>query len=117
WDKTSDRSARAIELERAYHKEMNVKPQEDQQFAHHLEILTLSLIHDGRFKEARAIKEEMIGYKMYLWGVWFRLAVAERDWAEALKIADQFKKNEKLTASYITGLVYLKQGDAARAGG
>ena len=29
WDKTSDRSAHAIELERAYHKEMNVKPADD----------------------------------------------------------------------------------------
>src|SRR5262249_8035496 len=26
WDKTTDNSARAIELERAYHKAMNVKP-------------------------------------------------------------------------------------------
>ncbi|HKB35669.1 MAG TPA: hypothetical protein VKD72_04395, partial [Gemmataceae bacterium] len=58
WDKTSDRSARAIELQRAYHKEMNVRPNEDHQYSHHLEILTISLVHDGRFAEARAIKEE-----------------------------------------------------------
>src|SRR5207248_8947655 len=59
WDKTSDRSAKAIELERAYHKFLNVKPSEDHQYYHHLEILTLSLIHDGRFAEARSIKEEV----------------------------------------------------------
>ena len=29
WDKTSDRSAHAVELERPYHKEMDVKPRED----------------------------------------------------------------------------------------
>src|SRR5205823_14959862 len=37
WDKTADRSARAIELEREYHKFQNVKPAEDHQFQHHLE--------------------------------------------------------------------------------
>src|SRR5207302_212775 len=115
WDKTSDRSAHAVELERAYHKQINVKPQDDHQFPHHLQILTLSLIHDGRFKEAHAIKDEMLGYKMYEWPVWFRLALAERDWSEALKIAEQTRKTDKLTASYMAALVYLKQGDAARA--
>src|SRR6201999_2884425 len=56
WQKTSDRSARAIERERAYHKEMGVDPREDQQYQHHLEILLVSLIHDGRFTEGRAIR-------------------------------------------------------------
>src|SRR5262249_34257614 len=58
WDKTSDRSARAIELERAYHKDMNVSPKQDHQYNHHLEILTRSLIHDGRFREAKEAKSE-----------------------------------------------------------
>ena len=39
WDKTSDRSAHAIEMERAYHKEMGVKPAEDSSISHHLETL------------------------------------------------------------------------------
>src|SRR5207244_4332413 len=89
WDKTSDRSARAIELQRAYHKEMNVKPAEDHQYPHHLEILTLSLIHDGRFREARAIKEEVLRCGYHQWIPWFRLHLAERAWAEALQIAEQ----------------------------
>jgi len=115
WDKTADRSARAVELERAYHQEMNVKPGEDYQYPHHLEILTLSLIHDGRFQEARAIKEEgtRSGYKQLL--PWFRLHLAERNWDEALKIAEEQRKNDKPTASYMAALVYLKQGDADRA--
>src|SRR5262249_30816622 len=58
WDKTSDRSAKAIELQRAYHKREGVQPREDSQYSHHLETLLLSLIHDGRFAEARAIKKE-----------------------------------------------------------
>ena len=58
WDKTSDRSARAIELQRAYHQTLNVNPSEDHQFTHHLEIATMSLVHDGRFREARVVQEE-----------------------------------------------------------
>src|SRR4029079_6867152 len=58
WDKTSDRSARAVQLEREYHKFQNVKPSDDFQYSHHLEILTVSLIHDGRFSQARKMKAE-----------------------------------------------------------
>jgi tetratricopeptide (TPR) repeat protein len=115
WDKTSDRSARAIELERAYHKTMNVPPSQDHQYNHHLEILTLSLIHDGRFREARAIKEEALSQNIQHWLPWFRLHLAERDWDEAFKVVDHFRKRDKLTASYLRALVSLKQGDAARA--
>jgi tetratricopeptide (TPR) repeat protein len=115
WDKTSDRSAHAIELERAYHQEMNVKPSDDYQYPHHLEVLTLSLTHDGRFREARAIKQEVWNTGGRHWLPWFRLHLAERDWDEALKVVDQFRKNDKTTSSYLAALVYLKKGDAARA--
>ena len=115
WDKTTDRSAHAIELQRAYHKEMGVKPNEDWQYNHHLEILTLALIHDGRFQEAREIKKicESHNYKFQL--PWFRQHLAERDWDQALKVARQFKKSDKITASYLTALVYLKKGEPERA--
>jgi len=115
WDKTSDRSARAVELERAYHKEMNVSPKDDHQFSHHLEILTLSLIHDGRLREAHAIKKEAweCGYRHWL--PWFRLHLAEHDWVEAFKIVDHFRKSDKTTASYLAALIYLKQQDTGRA--
>jgi tetratricopeptide (TPR) repeat protein len=115
WDKTSDRSARAIELERTYHKEMKVKPAEDNQFSHHLEILTLSLIHDGRFREARAAKAEAEAAGFHLWQAWFRLHLAERDWQAALKIVDHYRQSDKVLAAYMGALVYLKQGDTARA--
>lgn len=112
WDKTSERSAKAVELQRAYHKEMNVKPGEDHQWAHHVDTLTMSLVHDGRFREARALKEEVKGSGLN----WFRLHLAERNWDEALKIAEQFRKTDKQMRSYLTALVYLKQGNAERAG-
>ena len=96
WDKTSDRSAHAIELERAYHKNMAVRPKDDHQFGHHLDILTVSLIHDGRFREARAIKQEAERAGIRHWLPWFRLALAERDWPEAFKVVDHFRKTSPM---------------------
>ncbi|MBY0522004.1 MAG: tetratricopeptide repeat protein [Gemmataceae bacterium] len=115
WDKTSDRSARAIELQRAYHKEMKVRPAEDHQFAHHLEILTVSLVHDGRFREARAVKQEAqsAGYRHPM--PWFRLHLAERSWDDAQKMIDSFRKSDKLTQSYLSALLHLRQANHGRA--
>jgi tetratricopeptide (TPR) repeat protein len=114
WEKTSDWSARAIELEKAYHRDMNVAPRQDSQYGHHLETLLTSLIHDGRFKEARAIQAEArgLGYRHLL--PWFRLHLAERDWAEALKIAQQ-QRSDAATFNYLTALVHLKQGNLEKA--
>jgi hypothetical protein len=118
WAKTSDRSAEAIRLERAYHKEMNVKPTEDHQYSHHLEILFVSLIHDGRFAEARAIEAEERAIEFKSWLTWFKLHLAERDWDGAAKIIDEYrreKNSDKALASYLAALLYLKQGDPLRA--
>jgi Tfp pilus assembly protein PilF len=115
WNKTSDRSARAIELERAYHKEMDVKPAEDHQYSHHLETLLTSLTHDGRFAEGRAIKEELKASGFKLWGPFSRLHLAERDYTGALKSVDELRKRDKTTASYLTALIYLKQGRSSQA--
>jgi tetratricopeptide (TPR) repeat protein len=114
WDKTTDRSLRAIELENAYHKEMGVAPGEDHQFSHHLETLMRGLIHDGRFEEARKLRKECEGYGFEHRLPWFRLALATRDWSEALRLAGRYK-GDKTTASYLRALVYLAQGNAARA--
>ena len=115
WAKTSDWSARAIDLERAYHKELNVRPNEDHQFSHHLETLTRSLVHDGRFAEARAIRQEALGYGYKYPMFWFRMFLAEHDWNEALKIVADYRRTDKPTAAYLAALVYLEQGDVARA--
>jgi tetratricopeptide (TPR) repeat protein len=115
WGKTSDRSARAIELQRAYHRFQGVKPRDDWQFSHHLETLLVSLTHDGRFAEARAIKEEAESHGYQLWLPFFRLALAERDYASAGKVIEHFRRRDKLTAAYLSALVSLKQGDTERA--
>ncbi len=116
WDKTSNYSARAIELQKEYHRVQNVKVADDWQYAHHLETLLQSLIHDGRFLEARKIKEEGEKHKYTNHRIhWFRLHLCERDWDEALKIVEQYRKSEKLTASYLRALVHLKKGETDRA--
>lgn len=114
WDKTTDRSARAIELQEAYHRLLNVPPNDDWQFSHHLETLMQSLIHDGRFKEAHVIRRKCEHYKYTQRNHWFRLALAERNWDDALKLANANPK-DKLTTSYWRALVYLNKGDNERA--
>jgi tetratricopeptide (TPR) repeat protein len=114
WDKTTDRSVRAIELEEAYHKLMKVQPAEDHQFNHHLETLIQALIHDGRFKEAHALQEKCQAYKINQRVHWFRLALAAHDWDGALKQANSNLK-DKTATSYMRALVYLKKGDYDRA--
>src|SRR5262249_1908647 len=73
WDKTTDRSAHAIELERAYHKAQGVDPKDDWQFGHHLETLMISLTHDGRFQEAKKIKKVCEDCKLTHRNLWFRM--------------------------------------------
>jgi tetratricopeptide (TPR) repeat protein len=115
WDKTSDRSTHAIELERAYHRDMRVKPTDDRQFSHHLEVLTLSLVHDGRFHEAHELRKETEGYGFHYWMPWFRMALCERDWDDAEKIVQEHRKTDKKTAAYLAARLYLAKGEPARA--
>ena len=118
WGKTTDWSARAIELQLAYHKTMNLKPSEDWQFSHHLETLMRSLVHDGRFAQARTIKDEAVknGYKGTDWQMhFFRLHLAERDWAEVEKVVADIRKTDKTTASYLSALIALDKGETQRA--
>jgi tetratricopeptide (TPR) repeat protein len=115
WDRTSDRSTRAVELERAYHQSMGVKPADDQQYGHHLEVLLLSLTHDGRFAEARAAKEAGLAAGHKSWGPWCRLHLAERAWPEALEMVERQRREDKVAGSYLAALVYLEQGRPDRA--
>jgi tetratricopeptide (TPR) repeat protein len=136
WAKTSDRSARAIELERAYHQRENVQPRDDHQYSHHLETLLVSLTHDGRFAEAEAIKKECERCNFRLRVPFFRLLLAERDYEGALKVTEEVGRGgqgssregrgrgryspgggrgDKTQASYLAALVYLKMGEPGRA--
>jgi tetratricopeptide (TPR) repeat protein len=115
WDKTTDRSARAIELETEYHRSQGVKPSQDHQYSHHLETLTTSLLHDGRYAEANDIRKiaESHGYRFTL--PWFRVAIGQHDWPAAETIVNQQRKSDKSLAAYMSALAALDRGDTAKA--
>ncbi len=115
WQNTVDRSLRAMELETAYHAAANVKPAEDHQFSHHLEVLTRGLVHDGRFAEARRVKSQALGYGFNFRADWLRMAMAEGDWPEAAKLVEQLRRTDKAGAAYFAALVALEKGDTTRA--
>lgn len=115
WQHTTDWSARAVEMEKAYHKACDVRPSEDHQFSHHLETLTRSLVHDGRFGEAKKLKSEATGFGYNYRAEWLRMAIAQKDWDEATKIIEPLRRTDKANAAYYGALVALEKGDASRA--
>lgn len=115
WKFTSDWSSRALAMQKKYHEYQGVTPREDHQFQHHMETLTRSLVHDGRFAETRAVKKDAEGYKYAFRPEWFRMAVAQKNWAETSKLIDAMRKSDKQGAAYHAAVVALEQGDTKRA--
>jgi tetratricopeptide (TPR) repeat protein len=115
WDHTTDWSAKAIELEKAYHQFQGVKPSEDHQFQHHMETLTKSLLHDGRFTELKTLIESAKGYGYSFKPQWFKLALAEKDWVAAEGMVSEFRKQDKGTGAYYAAILYLERGETQRA--
>ena len=115
WQQTSDWSSKAVELQKAYHKFQSVKPSEDHQFNHHMDILTRSLVHDGRFAEAKKIQADAKGYGYSFKSEWFRMAVTQKDWAETTKATEAMRKTDKPGAAYHAAVVALEQGDVQKA--
>ncbi len=116
WGETTDWSAKAIELQVAYHKLQDVKASEDHQFNHHMDILSRSLIHDGRFAEARAHRTLAESYKYTFRTDWLRMAIGQHDWDEAQKLVEQYRRSDKQSGAYFAALVALEKFDTAQAG-
>jgi tetratricopeptide (TPR) repeat protein len=115
WGPTTDWSAKAIELQIAYHKYQGVTPREDHQFNHHMEILTRSLVHDGRFAEAREIKAKAEEQKYNFRAEWYRMFVTQKNWDEAKRLVDEFRRSDKSAGAYYAALMCLEKGDTAQA--
>lgn len=116
WGETTDWSAKAVELQIAYHKLQGVTPGEDHQFNHHMDVLSRSLVHDGRFAEAKAHRALCESYKYTFRTDWLRIALGQHDWAEAQRLVEQFRRTDKGTGAYFAALVALEKGDTAQAG-
>jgi tetratricopeptide (TPR) repeat protein len=115
WESTTDWSWKAIEMERAYHKAQGVKTHEDHQYSHHLETLTTSLVHDGRFREAAEIRDVATGHGYKFTQSWFRMYLGQRDWAAVEKLTAEQRKSDKILASYMGAIAAFVRGDTARA--
>lgn len=114
WDKTSDRSTRAVELELAYHKALSVKPSEDHQYGHHVQTLLLSLTHDGRFDQALSLDKSRPDRARPALS-WFRLLLARQDWNAAETEARRFLKSDKSTGYYLLAILELQKGNSSAA--
>ncbi len=115
WQQTSDWSSKAVELQKAYHAFQGVKPGEDHQFNHHMDILTKSLVHDGRFAELKKLQADAKGYGYSFKNEWFRAALAQKNWTETTAMIDAMRKTDKPGAAYHAALVALEHGDAKKA--
>jgi tetratricopeptide (TPR) repeat protein len=115
WHKSSESSSKAVALEQAYHKEMNIQPRQDEQYSHHCETLLRSLVHDGRFKEGRILYKEMETHQLNTPLTWYSLFLNAMQWDDAMKIAERQRKTDKSTGSYLSAMIHLLQGHASAA--
>ena len=115
WDRANASSARAVALQLAYHREMQVRPEQDHQFVHHVEVLAISLVHDGRFQQARQLRD-LPGITDKNAAVWFRLALASGDYETARQVAEANRRRDKILGAYQSALVALAVQDLPRAG-
>ncbi len=111
WKETTNWSARAVELQEAHHKYQGISPRSDSQFSHHLEILMISLTHDGRFQEAEELHKKCKKYGFRHTIPWFRLHMAKREYEEAMGLANASYKKDRTTRSYLRALVYFARGE------
>ena len=117
WTHTTDWSRRAVELETAYHATQGVKPADDHQYSHHLEILTRSLLHDGRFAEAREVRAVAERADYHFRPEWFRLELGCGDRDAAERLAAHFAKTDKPAGAYYRAVLALDAGDPGTAAG
>jgi tetratricopeptide (TPR) repeat protein len=115
WANTCDWSKRAYLMQKEYHRFQGVKPGEDHQFNHHMDILSHSLVHDGRFAEAAEVRKDALGYGYKFTPQWFGMFVAQKNWEETGKLIDGLRKSDKTTAAYYSAVVALERGDTKRA--
>jgi Tfp pilus assembly protein PilF len=117
WGRTTEWSKRAVELEREYHRVQGVKPADDHQYSHHLEILTKSLVHDGRFAEAREVRKLAEAADYQHRADWFRLELAAGDGAAAEAVCAAAAKADKPAGAYYRAVLALDAGDPGTAAG
>ncbi len=118
WDVAAQNTAKVIELEKAWQAELGTTMTTYWNSGHHFDIAMRSLIHDGKYQEARSTAQHAIDNKAQA-AVLFnkgRLHQSERDWPALLKVAEEFRKaNNKNDAAYFTCIAQLGLGQLEQA--
>jgi pentatricopeptide repeat protein len=115
WEKAAERSVKASALQRTFNREWNVKANEDHQWSHHLETCLVILTHQGRFREAHAIYDEMKAMKFDTPDAFAKLFLARKQFDVLLKLAEEQRTKNKQSAAYFAALAYLHQGATEKA--
>ncbi|HQR06285.1 MAG TPA: tetratricopeptide repeat protein [Gemmatales bacterium] len=115
WEEAGVGACKAIDLQRTHNLLWNVKPKDDHQWSHHLETGLQILTHQGRYREARQIVDEMKSLQFNNTDHFARLFLVSRDFANLQKLIDELRPKNKHNASYYAALMNLAQGDVAKA--
>lgn len=115
WELAAERAMKSIELQRQHNLTWKVKPREDHQWSHHLETCLQILVHQGRYREAKAVFDEMKSLNFSKQDLFARYYLAVKDYAALQKLIDDSRSKDKKSNAYFAALMYLHQGNHAKA--
>ncbi len=115
WENASVGSLKSIKLQREYNQAWKLKPSDDHQWSHHLETCLEILTHQGRFREARQVYDEMLSLKFSTPDAFGRFLFASHDVEGLQKFITETRSKNKTTASYFAALAHLQQGNISKA--
>jgi pentatricopeptide repeat protein len=115
WDNAADQALKSVALQRKHNQEWKLKGSEDHQWSHHLETCLDILTHQGRYREARQIYDEMLSLKFNTPEAFARFLYQSHDEAGLQKWIDEAKGKQKNTAHYFAALALLRKGEASKA--
>jgi pentatricopeptide repeat protein len=115
WENASLGSLKSIKLQRELNQSNKLNPKDDHQWSHHLETCLEILTHQGRFREARDVYDEMLALKMSTPDAFGRFLFASNDAEGLQKFITEIRTKNKTTASYFAALAHLQQGNASKA--
>lgn len=115
WENASVGSLKAIQLQRDFNQKWKIKPSEDHQWSHHLETCLQILTHQGRFREARQVYDEMKNLNYNTPDTFAGFLLASKDYPSLQKFIDETRPKNKSNASYYSALMFLSQNNISKA--
>lgn len=115
WEKAADQALKSIALQRQHNHLWKLKPNDDHQWSHHLETCLQILTHQGRYREARQVYDEMLSLKFNTPEAFARFLYQSHDDAGLQKWLDEARTKNKNTVNYYAALLQLRRGDLTKA--